>query len=72
MLTNIIDYMICLELRNKYTPEEQVLFIKQLRKIENYDFYNKEMPTVFDFYNDDNRQIREEKERLDKKIRVLN
>lgn len=72
MLTNIIDYMICLELRNKYTPEEQVLFIKQLRKIENYDFYNKEMTTVFDFYNDDNRQIREEKERLNKKIRVLN
>ena len=70
-ITNIIDYMICLELSNKYPPEDQFAFIKQLSKIENYEFYNGEIKTVFDFYKDNNKQMIEEKNRIDKKIRVL-
>ena len=70
-VTNIINYMMCLELRNKYSPEDQFLLLQQYKKIDDYDFYNKQLKQLFDFYQDKNKQLIDEKNRLNKKIRVL-
>ena len=70
-ITNIINYMMCLELRNKYSPEDQFLLLQQYKKIDDYDFYNKQLKQLFDFYQDKNKQLIDEKNRLNKKIRVL-
>ena len=70
-ITNIIDYLICLELSKKYDTPEQFAFIKQLGKFCNSEFFNTEMKTMFDFYTDNNKLLIEEKERLDKVKRVI-
>ena len=70
-ITDLIDYMVCLEISKKHSPEDQFMIIKQLCKKEDYDFYNYIMRALFDFYYDNNKQLSEEKNILDKKIRVL-
>jgi len=72
IITNAIDYLISLELSNKYSPNEQYIFIKQLCNMESYNFYNQDMMKTFDFLNDNNKQLIDEKRRIEqaKRIRI--
>ena len=66
IITNAIDYMVSLELSNKFEPKDQFSFIKRLSNMESYGFYNEDMARTFDFYKDNNKQLIDEKQRLDK------
>ena len=69
IVTEIIDYLICLELSTKYNnPEDEYHKILELKKNDNYNYYHYELYKQYDFYNDKVKALKKEKKYIDKFI----
>ena len=71
LVTNIIDYLIVLELNNTCDIEEQYRMIQELKKQDDFLFYNMAMPDMFNFFHDEAKDLKKLKKSIDKKTRVI-
>ena len=70
-IPNIIDYLIVLELNNTCDIEEQYRMIQELKRQDDFLFYNMAMPDMFSFFHDEAKDFKKLKKSIDKKTRVI-
>ena len=70
-ITNIIDYLIVLELSKKYDIEEQYRMLLELKRQDDYWFFNWVLPDTFDFYTNNMKDFKQLKRKIDKVKRVI-